>query len=83
MPFNERLQTARKTFGATQKEVAEYLGISERSYRHWENGTREPSIASLVKIADLYGVSLDWLTCRDHGVSSDGPRTDPLRRPRP
>lgn len=62
--FPERLKLARKEKGFTQQEVAERFGMTSRSYRYWESGEREPSVANLVELADLLDVSLDWLTGR-------------------
>ena len=44
-----------------QKEMAEYLGITPRSFQQYEGGKRRPDYETLVKIADLLDVSLDYL----------------------
>lgn len=62
--FPERLKQARKEKKLTQQDVAEHFGMAARSYRYWESGEREPSVANLVALADLLDVSLDWLTGR-------------------
>lgn len=76
MPFSDRLKTARKACGFYQREVAERLGISERGYRFWENGQREPSIEYLIALADLLDVDLNWLLCRDEHQESSATRAD-------
>ena len=48
----------------TQREVAQRLGISQPSYIRYENGSAEPTLENLVKIADLYDVSVDFLLGR-------------------
>ena len=48
----------------TQRQVAEVLGISQPSYIRYENGKAEPSLENLVKLADLYDVSIDYLCGR-------------------
>lgn len=63
--FGKRLREVRKTRGLKQQELADILGISQKSYSHWENGKTEPSFESIVKLADLLDVSLDWLFGRD------------------
>lgn len=63
--FEKRLREVRKSKKTTQKELAEQIGISQKSYSHWENGKTEPSFENLVKLADLLDVSLDWLFGRD------------------
>ena len=74
--FCERLNTIRKQKGFTAQNMADNLDMSLRSYRFYESGQRSPSLSTLVKIADLLDVSLDFLLCRDdfmksHGVSVD------------
>lgn len=64
VPFAERLQKARLQKKFTQKEVAEYLKMTERSYQHYEGGTRRPNYEILVAIADYLGVTTDYLLGR-------------------
>lgn len=52
----ERLKKARKDAGMTQKQVAEYLGISEIGYRQIENGTRIGKIANWDRLEDLFKI---------------------------
>lgn len=64
VPFSERLQEARLKKNLTQKEVAVHLGMTERSYQHYEGGSRRPNFEVLVALADLLGVSTDYLLGR-------------------
>ena len=64
IPFAVRLQEARKQKHLTQKEVAAYLQMTERSYQHYEGNRRRPDYETLVVIADLLDVSLDYLMGR-------------------
>lgn len=59
--FSERLKELRKEKQLTQQELAEILGVKRNTYSDWENGKSEPNYKKLVKIADFFGVSLDWL----------------------
>ena len=52
---------ARSNTGLTQEEVAGKLGITRPAYVHYEKGERECSFATLCKLADIYGVSTDYL----------------------
>lgn len=63
--FRERLLEQRKLYGFTQREMAEKLGISQPSYVRYENGTSEPTQENLVKIADIFDVSVDYLLGRN------------------
>ena len=69
MTFGSRLNQLRKSRGITAQKMADYLGIGIRSYRAYESGDREPSFAVLVKIADFFDVSTDYLLCRDEFLS--------------
>ena len=62
--FKERLLELRKLHKYTQKFVASKLGISQPSYVRYENGNAEPTLTNLVKLADLYDVSVDYLLGR-------------------
>lgn len=64
VPFAERLQIARLQRKLTQKEVAVYLNMTERSYQHYEGGTRRPNFEVLVSLADFLNVSTDYLLGR-------------------
>lgn len=48
----------------TQSQVGEYLHISQRSYAHYEAGTREIPIDILIELAEMYQVNLDYLVGR-------------------
>ena len=60
----QRLKECRKANGLTQMQVATYCDITEKAYQNYELMTREPRIEILVRIADLFEVSLDYLTGR-------------------
>lgn len=62
--MKERLKELRLERGMTQKQVADYLGISDRGYGYYEAGLREPSIECLKKLCDLFEVSADYLIGR-------------------
>lgn len=47
-----------------QKDIAKLLNIAVSTYSYWENGTYEPDQKSLVKLADFYNVSIDYLLGR-------------------
>ena len=69
MLINERLKVLRKQSGATQKSVAEAIGVKEVSYQRFEYGTVRPSLDTLIALADYFQVSLDYLIGR-----SDNPQ---------
>ncbi len=59
------LLNLRKKSGATQKELADYLGISRQAYANYENGNREPDFQTLLKLARYFKVSVDYLLGND------------------
>ena len=48
----------------TQKELADKLNMTQRAYSFYETGRNEPNIDTLIRLADIFGVSLDILTGR-------------------
>ena len=59
--FYEKLKILRKKRGLTQKEFAEMLGISQKSYSHWETGKNESNYENLSMLACIFNVSIDYL----------------------
>nr|WP_325181388.1 helix-turn-helix transcriptional regulator [uncultured Oscillibacter sp.] len=57
----KRLKKCRKSTGLPQIKVAIYCDITERSYQNYELGIREPKVSILMRIAQFYGVSIDYL----------------------
>ena len=66
--FTERLSSLQAA-KCLKKDLCAELGISIMTYYRYERGDREPSLSTLVALADLFGVSLDYLVGR-----SDDPR---------
>ncbi|MCL2697145.1 MAG: helix-turn-helix domain-containing protein [Oscillospiraceae bacterium] len=60
----DRLKELRKSKNATQKQVAEYLETDGRQYRRYEYGESDPTYKTLIKLADFFDVSLDYLVGR-------------------
>ena len=59
--FSKRLTELRKEKGLTQAELADKLGVLQRSVSHWENGTRECDFETLIKLSIIFSVSTDYL----------------------
>ena len=62
--LSERLLLLRGEYGLTQEGAAQKQGITYRSYRRYETGEREPPLSVLIRIADFYHVTLDYLAGR-------------------
>lgn len=57
--MKNNLKNLRKAKKVTQKEIADFLGVSNSAYSQYETGTREPSLEILTKLADYFGVTID------------------------
>ncbi len=62
--FPRVLTHLRKEAGISQKKAAEALGVSQALLSHYEKGIRECGLLFLVRAADYYGVSVDYLLGR-------------------
>ncbi len=60
----KRLRECRLGLGYTQAEVAELMGVKQPVYQRFEKGTFECNYIQLVKLADIYDVSIDYLLGR-------------------
>lgn len=63
--IGERLKHLRKIKNKTQDEVAKELSMTRASYSHLENNRNEPDIQTMMKLAEYYEVSIDYLYGRD------------------
>lgn len=63
--FGKRLREVRMARGMTQQRLSDSVGLALRSYQCYEQGTREPPLDMLVKLADVLEVPTDYLLCRD------------------
>ncbi|MFD1335761.1 helix-turn-helix domain-containing protein [Oceanobacillus iheyensis] len=59
--YLERLALLRQKNGYTQDYVSKILGVERTTYGNYETGQRQIGFSSLVKLADLYNVSLDYI----------------------
>ena len=63
--YLQRLKELRLDRGLSQKDIADYLGITVAAYSLYERGAREPNITTLKKLAAYFNVSLDYLLEND------------------
>ena len=59
-----RIRDLREDHDLTQSAIAAYLGTSQTMYARYERGASELPIRHLLRLADYYGVSTDYLLCR-------------------
>ena len=60
----ETIRSIRIDKGYTQGQIASYLGISQNTYSQYEIGVLNYPVDAVVKLADFYGVSTDYLLGR-------------------
>ena len=58
--FDEKIKNLRKTKKVNQQELADYLGIKRATISNWEINRRTPSMDDLKRVAEFFGVSLDY-----------------------
>lgn len=61
----ENLKKAREKVGLTQTQAAEAIGVSDGTYKNYEQGKREPNGDKMVTIANLFNVTTDYLLGRE------------------
>lgn len=62
--FPQRIKELRIANNLTQKEVANFIGMSLMAYAHYELGDRQPSLDTVNKLCDLFTVTSDYLLGR-------------------
>lgn len=60
----KKLFELRKKENFTQSQMAKILNVSQQAYARYEKGEREPDFDTLIRIADYFGVSIDYLLGR-------------------
>ena len=61
MSLAQKLKQLRLQAGLTQEQLAARIGVSSRTIKHWEHGTRTPSAVYLQALADGVHAAVDWL----------------------
>ncbi len=69
--FGANLAAIRAEKKVSQAEVAAYIGLTVAAYQNYETGRREAGYDTIVKLADFYGVTTDYLLGRE-------PQKDPF-----
>lgn len=68
--FGLRLENLREQFGYSKRDVSLMLGFTPNVYGSYERETRSPALETIIKLADIYNVSLDYLI-RGTGYQKD------------
>ncbi|MGL5149652.1 MAG: helix-turn-helix domain-containing protein [Clostridium sp.] len=59
--FTTRLKSLRELKKLTQEEIADKLNVSRTTYANWETGRAEPGLEMIISLANVFGVSIDYL----------------------
>lgn len=62
--FPKRFKYLRRSRNLAQRDLAELLAVNRSTISSYENNTRQPSLDTLLRIADVFGVSVDYLLGR-------------------
>lgn len=73
--FSKVFKQKRKECGYSQQDVARLLHVSQQTIASWENGTRMPSHEVMATIADLFGVTVDYLIGRISSTTKEPTKT--------
>lgn len=65
MDLHINLRIEREKREWSQKTISNKLGVAASTYSNWEQGTREPDLEVLIRLADIYQISLDRLVGRN------------------
>ena len=77
MSIGNNIKFLRESKDMTQVEFGKIAGVSDKAVSTWENGTAEPRMGAIQKIADYFGVSKGWLI-DDNSSSSGSDQADAL-----
>lgn len=76
--FGQRLRGLRERAELTQRDLAKRLSLVSSTISQWESDKRAPDSATLQRLADIFGVSVDYLLGRvDEASVSPAPPSDP------
>lgn len=80
MTLGEKLQKLRKSRSWTQEELAERVGVSRQSLSKWESDGALPDTANVIVLADLFGVTTDYLlrAAAPDEAAADAPAAAPV-----
>ena len=68
MEIGTKLKNARNNANLTQEDIAEKIGVSRQTVSNWENNKSYPDIISVIRLSDIYGISLDTLLKEDENM---------------
>lgn len=80
MDIGQKLKEQRTARGFSQEQLADMLGVARQTIANWEKGKTYPDIGHILKLSDLYGISLDEFLKEDTGMRQHMEQSAPLPR---
>lgn len=77
MSIGEKIKKLRQEKDVSQAELGEIVGVHEKHISRYERGISQPSAEILRKMADFFGVSIDFLVSEDN-ITFDNPKDNEL-----
>jgi len=74
----KNLKLLRGIANKTQEEMAEIIGVDRITYHRYEKGLRQPSLENMIKLADYFNVTLDYLLGRTDSPSAEKENKEPV-----
>lgn len=62
--MNKKIKQLREAHGLSQRELANRIGVNASAVNRWESGEKKPELTNLVRLADVFEVTLDYLLGR-------------------
>lgn len=62
--MHENIKSFREAKHMTQSEIAQQIGVTQQAYQYYESGKRQPSIETLIRLANIFETSIDILVGR-------------------
>jgi len=70
MNLSQKIYDCRKKAGLSQEALAEKLGVSRQAISKWETGEATPEVGKLLLLANVFGVTTDWLLSEDEAQNT-------------
>ncbi len=77
MTTGEKIQYYRKKLGLSQEELGQMLLVSRQTVSLWENGQTAPTIDNLMRLREIFGISVDELLGCESEKEEESPEADP------
>ena len=77
MELGKRIYSYRTKRNMSQGDLADALNVSRQSVSKWENGNATPDLEKLIKMSELFGITLDELVGRDMSSQPESSTSSP------